>query len=208
MLKLAAALADCKPDPTVAEACYSDSNEHRIMPTTIAISDPGNTLESCATACDAAGFPVFGVEFGVACFCAPDGWPAGVNATRLPATECVFVCGRLVACLDTAWLVGCLDVGLLIDGGAGEMYVCSCCVVVCTYAGALRAALLQVPCHALRRERVGMVWRARHPAGAAHTVQWQPICRPHPGRAHAQPDLHGHATAGVPSGTAHGCSSV
>ena len=89
MRKIAAALAECGPDPTVPPQCFEDSNTQRIMPFTVTLRDNSMTQEQCAGACLAENFTVFGVEFGVACFCAPDDWPQGANATKLPESSYV-----------------------------------------------------------------------------------------------------------------------
>ena len=51
----------CKPNP--ASLCYQDTPS-RILTTTIAISDPTNTMESCAASCAAAKLKLAGVEYG------------------------------------------------------------------------------------------------------------------------------------------------
>ena len=51
----------CKPNP--ASLCYQDTPS-RILTKTISISDPTNTMESCAASCAAAKLKLAGVEYG------------------------------------------------------------------------------------------------------------------------------------------------
>ena len=85
----AAAGAVCTAGAVVG--CYVDGGDvHRILPQQVADLDD-NTLENCAAACFDAGFTapdaVFGVEYGVQCFCG-NHTAALSGATAAPAAEC------------------------------------------------------------------------------------------------------------------------
>lgn len=56
---------ECAPDAELG--CWLDCP--RVLPKTVTINDPRVDQEWCATQCQLAGYPVAGVEFGVACFC-------------------------------------------------------------------------------------------------------------------------------------------
>lgn len=77
----------CKPNPR--SMCYEDTPS-RILKTTIAISDPTNTMESCAASCGAAQMKLAGVEFGVACFCGDEVVPGSrpLAASACDAMKC------------------------------------------------------------------------------------------------------------------------
>ncbi|KAK3898928.1 WSC domain-containing protein [Staphylotrichum tortipilum] len=67
------------------DGCYTDSIALRVL-SGETISRDDMTLESCATIC--AGYPYFGVEYGIQCFCGTD-----LNAsTRAPESECTMHC--------------------------------------------------------------------------------------------------------------------
>ncbi len=57
----------------------------RVLPYTVTLNSPGNSREWCGRACEAAGYALAGVEFGVACFCG-DAPPPPADA--LPAARC------------------------------------------------------------------------------------------------------------------------
>ena len=74
--------------PVQQSACFWDnytSTAGRVLPHTVTLDSPSNTREGCGAACAAAGYPLAGVEFGVACFC---GAALPPPSASLPAAAC------------------------------------------------------------------------------------------------------------------------
>ena len=89
--KIAGVLAACGPSDSAPPRCYTDAPTqglYRVMPHTASLHSDGNTQESCAEACASANFSYAGVEFGAACFCAPDSWPAAAAAYEVDVARC------------------------------------------------------------------------------------------------------------------------
>lgn len=80
-------IARCEPYDGAGAGCYWDNYTvtGRVLPYTVTLSSPGNSREWCGQACTRAGFPLSGVEFGVACFCGGARPPA---AYALPLSAC------------------------------------------------------------------------------------------------------------------------
>ena len=78
----------CAQVDSPQSACFWDnytSPSGRVLPHTVSLNSASNTREGCAGACAAAGYPLAGVEFGVACFCGAALPPASAS---LPASAC------------------------------------------------------------------------------------------------------------------------
>ncbi len=77
----------CAPVESPASACFWDNYTltGRALPHTVTLDSASNSREWCAGACAQQGYPLAGVEFGVACFCGTVPPPA---STALPNAAC------------------------------------------------------------------------------------------------------------------------
>ncbi|KAF7712666.1 Endochitinase-like family protein [Penicillium ucsense] len=72
--------------------CYSDSTSARALNTSVL--NPGGTVETCQSTCEAQGFTYSGMEYGAQCFC---GTAILNNAAAIDPSNCNIACPQNAA---------------------------------------------------------------------------------------------------------------